>query len=815
MTRIRGLLAVLTVAIACGQAQAQAPGRSSVVVRFKDDVGPRTIETWLAAGRADDLRVDYRFHTFPAVLVSMPADKIGLIDRLANDPVVEYVGGDRPVVLDEMPDDPLFPDQYWAHSDGSQVDQGTDVDAPRAWDIGTGSRDVVVAVVDHGVDTSHPDLADNCLPGYDFVAQVPGTPPHFHGTGIAGLIGAVGDNALGVAGVNWDVTIVPFSFYYVSEAAAAIDSAVTMGVDVINNSWTISYNPYHPYDLLGLSEAISAAMAAGVIVVNGAGNNGWDLDLPGQQKYPASYNLPLNLAVASCSSNSLMADSSNWGLDTIELAAFGVQMMTCAPDSGYTARSGTSFAAPLVAGAAALLISEYPDAAPAWIVDRLIDSAERLHYLSDKVPEGRRLNLFRALNTDDRTPPADVADLRVSDIDFDRATVSWTASGDDGMTGHLDRYEIWAEVPALEALSQILVDTVPVAPGQTQVVELVDLLYGREYILRVIAVDDDRNRSDGTVVTFTALAPPQIAVPDNFRLTRVTAGGTAEEPVWIHNHGAGTLDVSVTGLGPHPWLSVVPAELAVAGHDSAQIVLVIDASGRCGPSLVASLQITHNDPALYPLPFTLAAMIDPAPEISGPEGGYDFGAVPPHAITTGHVSIRNIGCEDLSIEGFSLRSRSPFSVAAAPKLVEPGGSSDFVVMFEANVPGEYRDTLLIESNSPFMGMLAIELSGVCDPDPQGGRRDEAEFACMPNPFNPRTEFSFTAATDGRYRVGIYDARGALVRRLEGLVEAGRPARIAWNGTDDAGAAAPSGVYFCTLQVDGRRAAGTLKVHLVR
>jgi subtilisin family serine protease len=801
---VSSLIITLLFATATVAAVGEAAPRARTAVQFVDDAKAADVAAWIARSRTADLRIDYRFHTFPALLVSVPASEAELLRDLAADPLVTYVGGDTPVELCRVPDDSLFAAQRWAYNDGSNGNCNDDIDAIHAWDITTGGAEVVVAVIDHGVDTAHPDLAANCLPGYDFVENVPGVPPHFHGTACAGLIGARGDNRQGIAGVNWRVTIVPFRMYDLSHCAAAIDSAVAMGVDVISNSWSISDVP----GLSLLTSAIHAANAAGVIVVNAAGNNGWDLDVPGHEKYPASYDLPLNLAVANCFRSRLYADS-NWGLATVDIAAPGLEDMTCMPDSSYARFSGTSASAPLVAGAVALLIHQFPDAEPAWIVSRLLDNAEEQFRYADQVPLGRQLNLYRILDTGDRTPPAEIADVQVVDLDHDRATLAWTAPGDDGLVGQLDHYEIWQA--GSELLS--LCGTDPVAPGQTQTVTLENLLGSRQYTLQVMAVDEARNRSAVVSTTFTTLDPPQIELSENYVVLAAATGEVVEVSTWVSNRGAGTLDVGVVVVGSPPWLSVAPATFTVAAGDSAEVVLTADLSGACANAM-ATLQFTHNDPNQGALPYMVAVMVTPAPEVSGPAGVIDFGLVPLDAMACRKVMVRNLGCTDLLVAGVAMRDGTHFSVGPAPRLVPPGGSAGLQVGYHPLQIGEHDDDLLISSNSPFTPTLAIGLRGHSDEAGPAGV-DQRWFANSPNPFNPETVFRFSPLASGEYRLAIHDLRGALVRELSGMAIAGVASTVTWNGVTDQGDAAPSGVYLCTLRVEGRRCGKTLKVNLVR
>ncbi len=247
-----------------------------------------------------------------------------------------------------------------------------DINLPAAWSTSTGSRSVVVAVIDSGVDYTDPDLAANIwtntntgidgfsgdLHGYNFVANN-GNPmdDNGHGTHVAGIIGAVGNNGQGVAGVNWNVTIMPLKFLdstgggYTSDAIRAINYAtmerVQYGVNVrvINASW--SSGVADP----GLSAAIQAAGNAGILFVAAAGNSGTNNDMSPQ--YPANISLPNVVSVAASDSNNNLAVFSDYGASSVNLAAPGVSIYSTLPGGRYGFLSGTSMATPEVAGVAA------------------------------------------------------------------------------------------------------------------------------------------------------------------------------------------------------------------------------------------------------------------------------------------------------------------------------------------------------------------------------------------------------------------------------------------------------------------------------
>lgn len=805
----RFIVVVCVPLLLCSIVSAEQPAKSSVVVRFDDVVSDSEINAWITSLAENvDTSVDYRFHTFSAVLVSSSSKSASELRDIAEDPIVKYVAGEQPVDLCYTPDDSLLSGQWWVENDGSRGFAYEDIDAIRAWDYATGDESVVVAIIDHGLEVDHEDLADNCLAGYDFVENSPGVPAHNHGTACAGVVGAIGDNGIGIAGVNWDVSILPLRMYYVSQCAAAIDSATAMGADVISNSWSITRDNMSQYDYDLLNDAITAAVNAGTIVVNSAGNNGLDLDIAGNERYPASFNYPLNLAVGNINFNAVLSSDSNWGVTTVDLVAPGFQVLTCKLDDEYGESSGTSFSAPIVAGAFALLRSQYPHAEPQWIVNRLLDNCEVLFQLEAKIAGGRRLNLFRMFDVNDRILPGDITDL-AADADFDHVDLTWSAPGDDGHGGQVDHYEIWRSSVSGPARREV-VDVQPASPTQPQSVTIGNLPAGTEILATVVAVDDDRNREVAQAL-FTTLDPPVIDVQSGPTIVYVETGETVERSLWVRNLGEGTLDVHIEGREPAPWLTVNPAEFSVAGYDSVEVELVISASGICDPYVQAQYDILHNDPNSYPLAHDVVAAVTPAQEISGPEGVIEFLNVKVDTAQSKKISIANIGCSDLDVEDVSMQHGTSFSVLANTGVIPPGQSSSMTITFNPRSIGHHYDTVLVLSDSPFMGTLEIPVHGHC----VVGRSGNGQFRNTPNPFNPQTVFKFTPGADGQYCINIYDARGARVRQLRGYASANREQSVLWAGEDDSGRSIPSGVYFCALEINNDRTSGILRVNLVR
>lgn len=342
-----------------------------------------------------------------------------------------YYGGRAGVVAaapDEIlhaarrPSDTSYSAQYGPAKIGAQV----------AWNVTTGNPNFVVGVIDSGVDYRHPDLAANIwtnpgeiagdgidndgngyiddVRGWDF-ANNDNDPmdDDDHGTHVAGILGAVGDNGAGVAGVNWNVKIMPLKFLTpvggrTSDAIAAINYSVRMGVKVTNNSWGGGgFNP-------ALAKAIGGAQAAGQIFVAAAGNGGPDGigdDNDLTPDYPTEYSRTYNnvVSVAATDSDDLLGSFSNFGAATVTLAAPGVGILSTRPGGAYQYLDGTSMAAPQVAGAIALYWGANPSLTYTQVIDRLKSTVDKVAALDGKVATGGRLNVANMLGATAAVPP--------------------------------------------------------------------------------------------------------------------------------------------------------------------------------------------------------------------------------------------------------------------------------------------------------------------------------------------------------------------------------------------------------------------------
>jgi subtilisin family serine protease len=335
-----------------------------------------------------------------------------------------------------VPDDPSFTDQWGLRNTGqSGGSRGGDIAAVAAWDVTTGSRSVVVAVIDSGFDYTHPDLAANAwrnpgeVPGdgldndgNGFVDDVHGwdfanddadpMDDDGHGTHVAGTIGAVGDNGVGVTGVSWQVSIMGLKFLdaegsgSISDAIAAISYATRMrrefGVNVVatNNSWGGADRS------LALRAAIAEGGAAGILFVTAAGNDGVNGDR--RANYPANEDLDAVIAVTATNRSNRLPAFATYGPVHVDLAAPGAAIRSTVPGGGYATFSGTSMAAPHVTGTIALLAAANPAASATAIRGAILSTTRPLAALAGKTVTGGLLDAaaaVRAIRGDVPPPP--------------------------------------------------------------------------------------------------------------------------------------------------------------------------------------------------------------------------------------------------------------------------------------------------------------------------------------------------------------------------------------------------------------------------
>lgn len=338
---------------------------------------------------------------------------------------VEYAEPDYLVKAIGNPNDPQLGRQ-WAHSK---------IGSSTAWDDTTGSKLVSVGIIDTGLDFNHPDLKENIgintgetgtdnngkdrasngvdddsngyiddFRGWDFIQNDNNpTDENGHGTHVAGIIGAVGNNSVGIAGVNWTVSLVPIRFLNkdgygtTSDAILALEYATSLKLPITNNSW--GGGPYSK----ALADSIQKNSESGALFISAAGNSRTDNDL--LPFYPSSYTSPGVISVAATDQKDQLSSFSNFGARSVHLAAPGSGILSTTKGS-YESWSGTSMACPHVAGAAALLKSRWPNYSNLEIKNKILESVDLIGSTAAKTVSGGRLNVARALTGSKQPLPA-------------------------------------------------------------------------------------------------------------------------------------------------------------------------------------------------------------------------------------------------------------------------------------------------------------------------------------------------------------------------------------------------------------------------
>jgi len=284
------------------------------------------------------------------------------------------------------------------------------INAVDAWKIQEGSHNVIVAVIDTGIDPNHADLEKNIwndpstrnkkVFGWNYVSnQANPADDHGHGTHVAGIIGAIANPTAGVSGVAHKVSIMSVKYYSdvnpgavnLRNTVKAINYAIEHGARIINYSGGGPEFSEEEY------LAIKKAEAAGILFVSAAGNEHQDTDQVENYYYPSAYRLSNIISVAATDINNRLLKSSNWGKSKVDVAAPGENIYSTLPGGKYGYMSGTSQATAFVTGVAALLLAQDPSLTPARLKEIIKDSADRLPELKSKVATGGRVNAYSAL----------------------------------------------------------------------------------------------------------------------------------------------------------------------------------------------------------------------------------------------------------------------------------------------------------------------------------------------------------------------------------------------------------------------------------
>jgi subtilisin family serine protease len=403
------VLALFLTASAGGSAAAggaDADASQGILVAFHDHVpAPARVNAVRRVGLVQDRKLTSPYFARLQPPTSAGFGPLGVgrvIDALLADPAVRIAEPDGLGAYTFVPNDPRF-DEQWSLLNSGQTGgtPGADIGAVPAWDRRRSAAGILVAVIDSGVDYNHPDLqaniarrTDGSVLGWNFEHNHDDPmDQNSHGTHVAGIIGARGDNGIGIAGVCHEVGLMPLSIGTsaptLSRAIAATHFAIDHGAHVTNNSYSVGHSAL-------FLEAIQRARDAGILVVVAAGNSNINND--NASVFPANYSLQSDnvVTVASTTHSDTRSSFSSYGASTVHLGAPGSNILSTILSSSYGDKSGTSMAAPMVTGAYALLRAHAPDAGLDLWKHGILDTVTPLAALTGITRTGGRLNLDAA-----------------------------------------------------------------------------------------------------------------------------------------------------------------------------------------------------------------------------------------------------------------------------------------------------------------------------------------------------------------------------------------------------------------------------------
>jgi len=514
------------------------------------------------------------------------------------------------------PNDPGFLSGTQWHLNNTGQGSGTpdaDIDAPEAWDIQNSATNVIVAVVDTGARVTHEDLAMNLWTNKAFASLNDNqvftndvTDEYNHGTHVMGILGAVGNNGVGVSGVAWRAKIIPLKFIslssgYDSDFITCLDYARTNGAKVINCSVVTGMT--EP----ALEAAFMSLQNADIVVSAAAGNTGTDNDL--MPIYPANYKLNNIVSVTATDRNDVQwttgGAAANYGATTVHLAAPGIGIYSTlnGSDNDYGFISGTSMAAPMVSGAAALLRARFTNESAPQIIRRLLNAVDVLPGLAGKCVTSGRLNLRKALDVGS-LPMFGVTNAHYDWIATNGMAALAFANG-DGVTGPLalpfsfpfygrSYTQIWVGANGLISVTNSSLNAS--ANGNIPTTNAPNAIY---------PFWDDLNPTAGGSVRFgiTGVAPNRKAVVSWVAVPHMTAsGGPFTFQAVLHESGHVVFQYAQVSLGNQSYTNGKSATVGIE-----------DPSGLFGTryrdSPASTLFVTNTQALL----FTPQVVIHPAP----------------------------------------------------------------------------------------------------------------------------------------------------------------------------------------------------------
>jgi len=393
---------------------------NQILIQLKKNVSSNTLASFHAARHSTVLKTFGRNNRLQLLRVPKNETVPGLIAKYQQSGLVEFAEPDYIVHACAAPNDPYYTNGILWYFNNTGQDGGTpgaDIGAAKAWDVLNSASNIVVAVLDTGIRYTHEDLAENMWQsskdgalGFNaFTGKDDIDDDNGHGTLVAGVIGAVGNNGVGIVGVAWRVQLMACKCLDSSANGSdstvidCLEFATANGAQVINASFSSSGSS------LAVSNALEDARAAGVIVVAACGNGNSlfpHLNVDTSPRYPACYPMDNIISVLYTTRTDDLGPLSYYGPTNVDLGAPGDQVTSTYTnsDSSYLVStsvfgiSGTSLAAPMVTGTCALMLAKYPSENYQQIIARILKATDPIPALAGKCVTGGRLNLWKALS---------------------------------------------------------------------------------------------------------------------------------------------------------------------------------------------------------------------------------------------------------------------------------------------------------------------------------------------------------------------------------------------------------------------------------
>jgi len=519
----------------------------------------------------------------PFKLRVAPGEELAVVHRLQASRAVAYAEPDYLMVASAAPNDPSFSLQ-WGDSNTGQLipgqeseerlgpeakgTPGADDRALEAWALTTGSRSIVIGETDTGVDYTHPDLAANiwsnpggvggCAAGtHGYNVLTHGCEPMDddkayggHGTHVAGIMGAVGNNGIGVAGMNWQTTILPAKWLNSSawgetsgliEALQWLVAAKQAGVNVrvVNDSATFKGTAYSQ----ALSDEIDTLGANDILFVTAAGNTGDNDDEEKVRRYPCGYDRPTEICVTATDNNDKLPSWANYGPHTVDLAAPGVSVYSTLREGKYGYLTGGSMAAAQVSGAAALILSAQPSLSAQELKTDIVGDVDQSPSLAGKVISGGRLDVCKAL------PGCSSPSQPPQTATFGKTSIG---ASSDAYTANRKRVNAYA-LPTAGAVTKLSIYLTPTSTAGQQVLEGVVYTDKGGAPAALAGVSQQLTfTSTGSAGWYDLVFPKPIKLPAGRYWIGVLTGTTSKVAGFRYDSAAGSRDYNTNNYGSGP-----------------------------------------------------------------------------------------------------------------------------------------------------------------------------------------------------------------------------------------------------------------------